>query len=48
MGTVKSPARVTFYGEFENLAIGYEVGDLGETSIVAYKLVIPETRGIAA
>jgi hypothetical protein len=43
VGTEGSQARVTLYREFEDLAIGWEVGDLGETSIMAHKVVIPET-----
>jgi hypothetical protein len=40
-GTVKAPEGVTFYGESAEWVIGYEVGDLEETSVVAYEILVP-------
>ena len=41
LGTVKAPNGVTFYGESDEWVIGYEVGELDETSVVAYQLLVP-------
>jgi hypothetical protein len=38
-GTVQAPEGVTFHGESDDWVIGYEVGDLGETSVVAYDVL---------
>lgn len=38
-GTVQAPDGVTFYGESDEWVIGYEVGDLGETSVVAFEVL---------
>ena len=39
VGTVRAPDGVVFYGESDEWLIGYEVGELGETSVVAYEVL---------
>lgn len=41
VGTVQAPSGVTLYGESDAWVIGYEVGSLDETSVVAYELLAP-------
>jgi hypothetical protein len=38
VGTVEAPPGVTLYGESEEWVIGYDIGSLDETSVVAFEL----------
>lgn len=42
LASVTAPDGVVLYGESQDLVIGYAVGDLDETSVVAFELVWPD------
>lgn len=42
LGTVTAPDGVVLYGEAHELVIGYAIGDLDETSVVAFELLSPD------